>query len=47
MENVSATDPFQWRDLAEVLVVLLGIDIIGTALGCALWDALKALWRRW
>ena len=44
MENVSATDPFQWRDLAEVLVVLLGIDIIGTVIGCWLYDA---LWRRW
>jgi len=31
-----------WRDV----VVTFGIVILLAAAGCALWDALKALWRR-
>jgi len=42
---MSATDPFQWRDLAEVLAVLLVIGVLSTVIGCALWDALKRLVR--
>ena len=39
------TDPFQWRDLFEVLVVLLGIGVLSTVIGCWLYDALKRLVR--
>ena len=40
MENA-----FQWRDLAEVLIVLLVIGILSTVIGCWLYDALKRLVR--
>ena len=39
------TDPFQWRDLFEVLVVLLGIGVLSTVIGCWLYAALKRLVR--